>query len=173
MLFKVFSIFFIVISVSYAKTYPLKDERGSGTINLNEKWTYLTEVFGFPFLFLSPGKKPNSSIGVTFTGIKNAKINPKSLKNSQDKFQASRQKWAKKSDVEITKFVDYKYFVNSQKVPVHSIGFYYIQNNKNFLQMSYYMECPKNFVHLKSLIYDKHTALASDATQAVKSFKCK
>jgi hypothetical protein len=162
-----------MISGAYANSFDLKDTRGHGIITLEREWTLLKETLGIPFLFVSKGDNPNSSIGITFTGIKNAALNSRSLKTTQDKYRAGRKKWAKNSDAEIISFKDYKNFKNKNNVPVHSVGHNYKQNNKLFFESSYYLECSKNFVHIKTLIYEKHNRLKSDAARAIQSFKCK
>ena len=83
----------LIISSVYATSFELKDARGHGIITLEREWTLLKETLGIPFLFVSKGDNPNSSIGITFTGIKNAALNPKSLKTTQDKYRIGRKKW--------------------------------------------------------------------------------
>jgi hypothetical protein len=170
---RIFLMINLIISSVYATSFELKDARGHGIITLEREWTLLKETLGIPFLFVSKGDNPNSSIGITFTGIKNAALNPKSLKTTQDKYRVGRKKWAKKSDAKILLFKDYKNFKNKNKLSVHSVGHNYKQNNKLFFETSYYLECPKNFVHIKTLIYEKHNRLKSDAARAIESFKCK
>lgn len=162
-----------IISSSYAEVHFLKDNSGSGQVSLKQDWRHLKDSFGIPFIFVSKGKSPNSSIGITFSGIKNAKINPKALKDTQDKYFEGRKAWANKSDAQTLKFKKYKFFKNQNKIPVHSIGFDYKRNGSTFSETSYYLECHKNFVHVKTLIYSKHTVLRQDALEAINSFKCK
>jgi len=170
---RIFFILNLIISSVYGTSFDLKDSRGHGQITLTQDWTLLKETLGIPFLFVSKGNNPNSSIGITFTGIKNAALNPKSLKTTQDKYKAGRKKWALKSDAQIVSFKDYQNFKNENKVSVHAVGHNYKHNNNLFFESSYYLECPKNFVHIKTLIYEKHNRLKSDAARAIQSFKCK
>jgi hypothetical protein len=170
---RIFLILNLIISIAYANPFDLKDSRGAGTITLNEEWTLLKETLGIPFLFVSKGSSPNSSIGITFTGIKNAALNPKSLKTTQDKYREGRKKWALKSDAQIVSFKDYKNYKNKNLISIHRVGHNYKQNSKTFYETSYYLECPENFVHIKTLIYEKHNKLKRDAASSIESFKCK
>jgi hypothetical protein len=162
-----------MISDAYAKNFDLSDKRGAGKIQLEGKWSLLKQTLGMPFLFVSHKSDPNSSISITFTGIDNAALNPKSLSSGQSKYRNGRDKWALKVGVKILSFQAYKSIKNKNNITVHSIGHQYKHKSWVFDETSYYLECPKNFVHIKSLIYDKHNKLGSDAARAVESFKCK
>jgi len=162
----------LVLSNTYAKSFKLKDSKGSSVIKMSDDWTYLKDSMGLPHVFVSKGENPNSTLSITHVDIKELKLDPKKLAKTQEVYQDGRKRWAKKRKIEIITFTKYVNFKNMNKVNFHVVGLKYKLNENNFLEKSYYAECKKKLVHLKSVVFYKHLELGKQLLDSVDNFRC-
>lgn len=127
----------------------MTDERGKVELALPSGWSYEKNLLALPHVFLSP-KEKRASFSITLTGIEGVHLPYKDLAKNQSQYQEGRKKWAEKREFTITKFIPYSESV-TDKVRTHRIGFIYKDKTTEYLEMSYYTECPKTLVHMKAL----------------------
>ena len=137
------------MSFTSAWGITISDERGSLEVSLPSGWRYEKNFLALPHVLLSP-EVNRASFSITVTGIQDVKLPSLALEKNQTDYQDGRKKWAEKRDFIITQFIPYteKTFNN---VRTHSIGFIYKDKKSEYLEMSYYTECPKTLVHTKAL----------------------
>jgi hypothetical protein len=163
---------FLLISTSYASAFVIQHQAKKTTINLSKKWYYLQDSFGVPHLFITKNEIAKSSISLTFTGLKEVKLSELGLSKTQGKYRQKRREWAKKRGVKLQSFHDYKPFKNKNKLQVHSVGMVYSLGKRIFDEFSYYIECPKEFIHIKSVIIHSEDDVKREARSVIDSFAC-
>jgi hypothetical protein len=163
--------FGLILVAAKARALSITDERGSVELDQPNGWKYERNIFGLPHVLISPEQKDRTTISITLTGIEEVKLPSFELKKNQEQYQDGRKEWALKRELQIVQFHPYSAIENKEKIKIHQIGLDY--KNETFIQteMSYYVECPKTLVHLKSL-GPKDSKEVAKAFEAVKSIKC-
>lgn len=149
----------------------IEDKRGRGDVVLPDHWSYERDLLGLPHVFLSPGGKEKVSVSLTLTGIEDVKLPGPDLKKNQKEYWRGREDWAKKRGIKILKFHPYMERLNQKKVRVHQIGVEYRGEGSELLEMSYYLECQKSFVHMKS-VGPKVSLHQGEAVKIIDSYSC-
>jgi hypothetical protein len=147
------------------------DQRGSIEVNLHKDWEYEQNILGLPHVFLTKDNPERTSLSLTLTGIKGVNLPVKDLQKNQEQYQSGRKAWAEKRDATVLKFIPYSASENSNKVKIHIIGMNYKMNGKDYLEKSFYAECPNSFVHLK-LLTPNNSIRTQEAEEMVQALKC-
>lgn len=143
---------FILILGSYsAHALTISDDRGTVEIELPKDWKYEKNLMGLPHVLLGPEGSHRASFSMTLTGLSEMKLPGKELAKNQSQYQDGRKKWAGPRGFYITKFIPYQNLQTDPKNPTHSIGFQYKDQKQEYLEMSYFTECPHSLVHSKAL----------------------
>lgn len=151
MFFKILSVFFLTVTAYSAQALTIVDKRGEVDVSLPAGWSYEKNILGLPHVFLAPDGADRASFSITLTGIADVGLPVKELQKNQKQYQEGRKKWAEQREFKISKFVPYATFKNGQAT-THSIGVQYKDaKNTEYLEMSYFTECPDSLVHTKAL----------------------
>lgn len=149
MFFKLLLLSILILGSYSVGAITVADERGSVELTLPQGWRYEKNLLGLPHVFLSPQEK-RASLSITITGIQDVNLPHKDLAKNQSQYQEGRKKWAQQREFTITKFIPYSHTINN-KISTHSIGVLYKDKNVEYLEMSYFTECPRSLVHMKAL----------------------
>lgn len=128
----------------------IEDERGKALVDIPEGWTYEKNILGLPHVFMSSEKPEKTSVSLTLTGLEGVKLKMEDLKKNQGQYQDGRRTWALDREAKIVKFLPYENF-KLKSHSAHSIGVTYELGGKTYEEISYYVECPLSFVHMKLL----------------------
>jgi hypothetical protein len=151
MFFKFLSVLIMTLTAYSAQALTVADNRGQVEVSLPTGWTYEKDIFGLPHVYLGPEGADRASFSITLTGIADVGLPVKDLKKNQQQYQDGRKKWAEQREFKITRFIPYSTFKNGQAT-THSIGVQYKDaKNVEYLELSYFTECPDSLVHTKAL----------------------
>lgn len=148
----------------------IEDERGKVQVDLPSGWTYEKNLLGLPHVFLSSEKPEKTSVSLTLTGQEGVKLKVEDLKKNQSQYQDGRKTWAEDRKAKIVKFIPYESMKFKTQIG-HSIGFIYEMNGKTYQEMSYYIECPQSFIHMKVLGIQNASGF-NEGVGLVKSLNC-
>lgn len=157
---------------SLAKSLELK--KNSRSIFIEEKidWKLGRDLFGMPFIYFSPESNgQRSNISFTDTGA-DLELDVNSLATSQKSFENNKKKWAESVGATPEAFVPYKASVNQHGHKVHTIGFVYAHEGKEYLEKSYYIECRGKLLFSKSLRLSTNQKHDSDFSELINSLDC-
>jgi hypothetical protein len=152
----------------------LKDERGRIDIESPADWKYVRNFFGLPHVLLSPEEKEGRRgvLGITLTGKQGWDWDGKTLEKSQSEYREGRKKWATGVQAEIEDFIPYASLKTKGGVEIHAIGVKYRLQSTEMTEMSWYIECPKSFVHAKGVAMSSRPAQLESMRAAVLDLKC-
>jgi hypothetical protein len=159
---------------SYAtKSVQLPPEGPQVEISGPQGYRLERDFLGLPWVFIEEGKTSNrSSLVVTLSGLANVDFNPLLLQKNYQQYQEGREAWAKKNGLSIKKFLPYQTFKNPQDKEIHAAGYIFANEQGVFHEQSFYLECPKNLVHLKILIETTKVDKMNHLLQSIKTTRC-
>ncbi len=170
---RLFLLLIILISGTelFAKKYELKSPEGQLSIDLGNYWMYLEKSMGIPHLFASKTSAPKDSVMVIPKKVDSFKLDAKSLAKSQKDYQNEKQNWAKSEEVKIQKFHDYE-FKSLKDKSIHKIGTQYEFKGHSFTEFSYYLECKKSFILIKTTVVSDRTKILNSLDKAIQKSIC-
>ena len=173
---KLFFALSLILSVipfsTFAKSLELR--KNTRTIFIEEKsgWQLGKDLFGMPFIYFSPqtnGQRSNISFTDTGTDLE---IDVKSLATNQTAYEINKKKWAESVGATPVDFVPYANSVNQRGHKIHTIGFTYSHEGKNYHEKSYYIECRGKLLYSKSLRLTENVKHEKDFSELINSLDC-
>ena len=170
---KVLFVLGFLLSMNASAT-SLELKKNSGSIFIEEKtgWKLSKDLFGMPFIYFSPESNgQRSNISFTDTGA-DLELDVKSLTSSQTKYQDVKKAWAQQVGATTKTFIPFKSTANKYGHKVHSIGFTYGFEGKNYQEASYYIECRGKLIFAKSLRLIENAKHDQDFSDLINSLDC-
>ena len=139
------------------------------SIQLPEGWREVKDLYGIPVTLLGPSvaPKPRAVIQVIPTKLPPAKMNHTEAVAFGIKYAEGRKNWMKDQEGEIFEILPGKFEGNR-----FVAGVSYRLNQKNFIERTYYVNCPKEIFHLKIILNFENRDQLSQSESIVRSFSC-
>ncbi len=139
--------------ITFGKEISIEKYKGVFKTSIPDAYQFYPTFMGLENVIMTPKDSVlgTSSLSVTITGIKDAKLNSAELSSTQIDYQNGRNKYLDKRGLKLIEFIPYSLKKNSQGYQIHTIGVIYSNANRITLEMSYMIECPESFVHAKFL----------------------
>ncbi|HLT23164.1 MAG TPA: hypothetical protein VKZ84_06965 [Bacteriovoracaceae bacterium] len=141
-------------------------------VDNHEQWEVGKDLFGIPFILFSPQTNgQRSNISFAHTGAE-LSLEVEALKSNQKDYQANKKKWAELHSATIKKFIPYSSFLNAHGHRVHSIGVSYENEQKIYIEKSFYTECKDQILFSKSLRLQENSAHEKYFSSLINSLDC-
>ena len=161
-------------SWSWGAAVVQKLETDYGKIFIPEikDWEMGRDMYGMPFIYFSPQvNSQRSNISFTYTGVE-VKVNLAEMGQDPKGYEELKNNWASSVDAKPLKFHAYKSWKNRHGHTVHEVGFDYLFKEKNYAEISYYIDCKGQLVYAKSLRLQANAEHAPLMQSLVRELDC-
>ena len=166
-----FIIFLFIPLLGNAEEFKLKV--GKIKIEIPLGWKSVKNFLGIELMVVGPMSDSNRPvITVSGTNFSEFSLDPNELKKNESSYKEGREAWLKNRDGRSLEYYKYE-FKKQNGMEVHSLGYLYILNQKEFIERSQYVLCKKNLYNLKSLILAKEERFYKNIIEKIQtSFRC-
>jgi len=96
------------------------------------------------------------------------------MKRDYPKYRQGRERWVKKHGGAVIQFHPFEEIKRLDGPTLYRAGYQYTLSNERYEELSYYINCPKELVHLKTLIaLDTFSSEQEQVKKIVESFQCR
>jgi hypothetical protein len=135
-------------------------------------WEMGKDMFGMPFLYFSPQENgQRSNISFTNTGV-DGELNLETLGKDTAPYEKMKREWAETVDAKVSHFLPFRRWKNEAGHTVNEIGVGFVSEGKEFVEMSYYIDCRGRLLFSKSLRLRENEKHQKDFESLVKKMDC-
>jgi len=163
---------FLFSLVGFAKDLTMPHKSGTLITVEKEDWEMGKNMFGIPYMYFSP-KKNGQRSNITFaaTGA-DLNFDTTNIASGMSDYESMKKKWAMKTESKIESFVPYRLWSNLYGHKVHQVGFTYKNEEKIYVENSFYIECKGKMYFSKSLRLEENKAHEKEFEDLIKHIDC-
>lgn len=161
---------FSMVALAKDLTMPHK----SGTLITVEKedWEMGKDMFGIPYMYFSP-KKNGQRSNITFaaTGA-DISFDTTNIAGGMRDYEKMKKEWAQKTESTVQGFIPYRFWSNLYGHKIHQVGFSYKNEEKIYVEHSFYIECKGKMYFSKSLRLEENKVHEKEFEDLIKHIDC-
>lgn len=163
---------FIFVQSGFAKDLTLPHKNGTIVTIAKDDWELGKDMFGIPYMYFSPranGQRSNITFAPTGAQID---FDTTNIATGMRDYEKMKKEWAEKTDSIVQSFIPYRLWSNLYGHKVHQVGFSYKNEDKIYVEHSFYIECKGRMYFSKSLRLQENKDHERDFEDLIKHVDC-
>jgi len=143
------------------------------SLEVPKDWKLSRNQFGLPFVLKGPQTKHGRPVIAVNKLYEGQTIFQHERLEDISSYKEERQAWLKETGGTELTYLPYRFRKLSEDVSIHQLGYRFQLGGVDFAEKTYYIQCPGQVYHLKSLYPLLEMQKAEyNSERMVKSFKC-
>ncbi len=163
---------FIISQFAFAADLTLPHKNGTIVTIAKDDWELGKDMFGIPYMYFSPkenGQRSNITFAPTGAHID---FDTTNIALGMRDYEKLKKEWAKKTESTVQSFIPYRLWSNIYGHKVHQVGFSYKNEEKVYVENSFYIECKGKMFFSKSLRLDENKKHEKEFEDLIKHIDC-
>ena len=171
---KLICLLFLIPFAAFSATQKLRFKDQQFLVSMPQDWKAVNELYGIPITLLGPmiNNETRAVIQVIPTGEKSSTLTIKDSEDFSKKYAEGRRQWIKSQNGNVIDILPGKLSQTSKGILILEAGVSYQIHQKSFAERTYYVQCPKQIVHLKIVLNVGLIQSMPTAESIVRSFQC-